>query len=123
MSIPDFSGRRFEGKRRDAESGLERAGLSLPACAATAVGGSGIIRSRERPRNLPVVLTKTEVQDVLKRMSGVPRLVSVLMYGSGIRLMECLTLRVKDLDFGRLEICVRRGKGGNETVLLRCRPA
>ena len=48
---------------------------------------------------------------VLKRMTGVPRLVALLLYGSGLRFLECLTLRVKDLDFERMEIRVRRGKG------------
>jgi len=58
----------------------------------------------KRPKNLPIVLTKAEVQSVLKHMEGVPRLVAVLLYGSGLRLLECLTLRVKDLDFERMEI-------------------
>jgi integron integrase len=70
----------------------------------------------KRPKNLPVVLTKSEVQNVLKRIEGVPRLVSVLIYGSGLRLLECLTLRVKDVDFQRMEIRVRRGKGGKDRI-------
>jgi site-specific recombinase XerD len=68
----------------------------------------------KRPKNLPIVLTKTEVRSLLSRMQGGPRLVAVLLYGSGLRLLECLTLRVKDLDFERMEIRVRRGKGGRE---------
>ena len=61
----------------------------------------------KRPKNLPIVLTKGEVQSVLKHMEGVPRLVALLLYGSGLRLLECLTLRVKNLDFERMETRVR----------------
>ena len=70
----------------------------------------------KRPKNLPIVLTKTEVRSVLKHMVGVARLVAVLLYGSGLRLLECLTLRVKDLDFERMEIRVRRGKGRKDRL-------
>ena len=72
----------------------------------------------KRPKNLPIVLTKGAVQSVLKQMEGVPRLVALLVYGSGLRLLECLTLRVKDLDFERMEIRVRRGKGGKDRVTM-----
>ena len=73
------------------------------------------VRAKRR-KNLPIVLTKAEVQSVLKHMEGVPRLVAILLYGSGLRLLECLTLRVKDLDFDRMEIRVRRGKGGKDRL-------
>lgn len=72
----------------------------------------------KRPKNLPIVLTKTEAQSVLKHMKGVPRLAALLLYGAGLRLLECLTLRVKDLDFERMEIRVRRGKGGKDRVTM-----
>ncbi len=72
----------------------------------------------KRPKNLPIVLTKTEAQSILRHMEGVPRLVAILLYGSGLRLLECLTLRVKDLDFERMEIRVRRGKGGKDRVTM-----
>src|SRR5207253_4318975 len=72
----------------------------------------------KRPKNLPIVLTKAEVQSVLRHMEGVPRLVAVLLYGSGLRLLECLTLRVKDLDFERMELRLRRGKGGKDRVTM-----
>ncbi len=72
----------------------------------------------KRPENLPVVLTKYEVQSVLRNMEGVPRLVAGLMYGSGLRLLECLTLRVKDLDFEKMEIRIRRAKGGKDRVTM-----
>lgn len=72
----------------------------------------------KRPEHLPVVLTKAEVRSLLELMSGVPKLIAVLMYGSGLRLLECLSLRVKDLDFERMEIRLRRGKGGKDRVTM-----
>jgi integron integrase len=63
------------------------------------------------PQRVPVVLSPGEVRQVLTQLQGVPRLVASLLYGSGLRLQECLSLRVKDLDFDRREITVRRGKG------------
>jgi integrase len=65
----------------------------------------------KKPKRLPVVLTPEEVQAVMKHLTGVPRLVVPLLYGSGLRLSECLRLRVKDLDFGQKLIIVRDGKG------------
>jgi len=76
-----------------------------------------VARAR-RPARLPVVLSRSEVRDVLAGLSGASRLVAVLLYGSGVRLMECLRLRVKDLDLARLRITVRRGKGGRDRVTL-----
>jgi integron integrase len=63
------------------------------------------------PVRVPVVLTPSEVRAVIGALSGVPRLVVMLLYGAGLRLNECLALRVKDIDFERREITVRRGKG------------
>ena len=63
------------------------------------------------PRRLPVVLTPSEVRSVLGQMRGTQRLAATLLYGSGLRLLECLRLRVKDVDFERHEIVVREGKG------------
>jgi integron integrase len=63
-----------------------------------------------------VVLTAEEVGLVLDRLRGIPWLVGMLLYGSGLRLTEALTLRVKDLDLDRREIVVRRGKGGKDRV-------
>ena len=63
------------------------------------------------PVRVPVVLTPAEVRTVLTQLSGVPSLVAALLYGGGLRLQECLQLRVKDIDFERREITVRRGKG------------
>ena len=67
-----------------------------------------------RPVRLPVVMTQDEVRAVLGHLSGVPHIVSLLLYGSGLRLMECLTLRVKDVDFGRGQIHIRDPKGRRE---------
>jgi integron integrase len=61
--------------------------------------------------HVPVVLSVGDVRKVLGALTGVPRLVASLLYGAGLRLQECLELRVKDLDFDRREITVRRGKG------------
>ena len=72
----------------------------------------------KRPATLPIVLTKKEVRDLLQQMKGVPWIVAVLMYGSGLRLLECLTLRVKDLDFDHMEIRLRRGKGAKDRVTM-----
>ena len=63
------------------------------------------------PVRVPVVLSLDEVRIVLKQLRGVPALVASLLYGVGVRLQECLELRVKDHDFDRREITVRRGKG------------
>jgi integron integrase len=78
----------------------------------------GVVRARTR-RRLPVVLTCDEVRAVLQRLEGVEALVAGLLYGSGLRLMEALRLRVQDLDFSRRELLVRDGKGGKDrrTVL------
>ncbi|MFN7985511.1 MAG: integron integrase [Vicinamibacterales bacterium] len=63
------------------------------------------------PERVPVVLTPAEVRAVVSSLEGVPKLVAMLLYGAGLRLQECLSLRVKDVDFERRELTVRRGKG------------
>ena len=77
----------------------------------------GVVRAR-RPRRVPVVLAREEVRAVLDGLDGTPRLVCALLYGSGLRLLECLRLRVKDIDFQRHEITVRDGKGGKDRVTM-----
>ncbi|MFZ5503496.1 MAG: integron integrase [Pseudomonadota bacterium] len=72
----------------------------------------------KRPQRLPVVLTREEVQAVLARMTGTYGLMARLLYGTGMRLMECVRLRVKDVDFGRGEILVRDGKGAKDRVTM-----
>jgi len=75
----------------------------------------GVVRAN-RPKRLPVVLTEREVRDVLSRLSGVNALIGGLLYGSGLRLMECLQLRVKDLDLDYVQLTVREGKGAKDRV-------
>jgi integron integrase len=70
------------------------------------------------PRRLPVVLTREEVRAVLGRLDGPAWLVAALLYGSGLRLLEALRLRVKDVDFAANQITVRSGKGGKDRVTM-----
>lgn len=72
----------------------------------------------KRPSRLPLVLTVDEVQRLLKHVRGTPWLVTSLLYGSGMRLMEALRLRVQDLDLDRLELTVRSGKGKKDRVTM-----
>lgn len=76
-----------------------------------------LVRAK-RPERLPVVLTREEVQDLLSAMEGVNWLMASLLYGTGMRLMECLRLRVKDIDFGYHQILVRDGKGQKDRITL-----
>ena len=75
------------------------------------VGVIELLPGARMPSKVPVVLSPSEVRQVLDQLTGVPRIVATLLYGAGLRLQECLELRVKDLDFERREITVRRGKG------------
>ena len=70
-----------------------------------------------KKQRLPVVLSKEETLRLLNAMSGVPQLIAKLLYGTGMRLMECLRLRVKDVDFELNEIRVRDGKGGTDRLV------
>jgi site-specific recombinase XerD len=70
------------------------------------------------PKRLPVVLTQSEIQAVLSRLDGTMWLIASLLYGSGLRIMEALRLRVKDFDFARREILVREGKGFKDRVTM-----
>src|SRR5690348_7906844 len=73
----------------------------------------GIERAK-KPQRLPVVLTRSEVVALLGELSGTHWLMSSLLYGTGMRLMECVRLRMKDVDFERREITIRQGKGGKD---------
>jgi len=75
----------------------------------------GVVRAK-RPKLLPVVLARDEVTAVLKHLSGTNLIAAMLMYGAGLRLLECLTLRVKDIDFGYRQITVREGKGNKDRI-------
>ena len=72
----------------------------------------------KRPQRLPTVLTREEAQRVLAALEGTPKLVAQLLYGSGLRLLEALRLRVKDLDFAQHQIIVRDGKGFKDRVTI-----
>ena len=74
-----------------------------------------VLRAK-KPQRLPVVFTREEVRAVLARMLGDKAVMASLLYGSGLRLMECLRLRVKDVDFGQNHIVVRDGKGQKDRV-------
>ena len=76
-----------------------------------------LVRAR-RPARLPVVLTQAEMRAVLSQLDGAPRLMATLLYGSGLRLLECCRLRVKDVDFGRSQILARSGKGDKDRATL-----
>lgn len=76
------------------------------------------VAQAKAPKRLPVVLNRDEVQAVLSRLSGTHWLIASLLYGSGMRIMECLRLRVKDVDFKRREILIRDGKGFKDRVTM-----
>jgi integron integrase len=79
--------------------------------------GDDLVHAK-RPGRLPVVLTRDEVRAVLEQLDGVHGLAAGLLYGAGLRLMECLRLRVKDVDFGQKHLIVRDGKGQKDRVSL-----
>jgi integron integrase len=76
-----------------------------------------VVRAKQ-PQCLPVILTRDEVAAVLRHLSGTPWIMATLLYGAGLRLMECLRLRVKDLDFAYNQIVVRDGKGQKDRVTM-----
>jgi len=75
------------------------------------------VRART-PERLPVVLSREEIGAILKQLTGTQRLIVMVLYGSGVRLEECLALRVKDLDFDRHQIIVRQGKGQKDRATM-----
>ena len=81
----------------------------------------GLERAK-RPVRMPTVLTAEEVRRLLARMHGTKKLMASLLYGAGLRLRECLKLRVKDVDFGYRQILVRDGKGGKDRVTMLPEP-
>ncbi len=74
----------------------------------------GDFKRAKKPKRLPLVLSRGEVKALLTQMHGTRRLVASLLYGSGLRLMEALRLRVKDIDFDYSQVTVRRGKGNKD---------
>lgn len=79
------------------------------------LGPIDAVRAR-RTRSLPAVLTREEIRRIFRLVEGTPSIVCGLLYGSGLRLLECLELRLKDVSLDRKEITVRRGKGGKDRV-------
>ena len=82
------------------------------------VGDLGKVIRARKPTRLPVVMTRDEVKAVLSNLSEDKWLMASLMYGAGLRLMECLRLRVQDIDFSRNEILVRDGKGAKDRITM-----
>jgi integron integrase len=82
------------------------------------IGDLGEVIRARKPTRLPVVMTREEVKAVLANLSGDKWLMASLMYGAGLRLMECLRLRVQDVDFSRNEILVRDGKGAKDRITM-----
>ncbi len=77
----------------------------------------GVIRAK-RPQYLPVVLTREEVRSVLQRLHGASQLMALLLYGAGLRLLECCRLRIKDVDFAANQIVIRDGKGRKDRATM-----
>jgi len=82
------------------------------------VGDLGHVIRARKPKRLPVVMSREEVKAVLSNLTGDKWLMASLMYGTGLRLMECLRLRVQDIDFTRKEILVRDGKGAKDRITM-----
>ncbi len=80
----------------------------------TPVGPLDHVVRAKRPRKLPAVLTRAEVRSIVGRLSGNPRVICLLLYGSGMRLLECLRLRIKDVEYAFHRITVREAKGGRD---------
>ena len=78
----------------------------------------GDVEMAKKPRKMPVVLTEKEVQMLLSRLPDAWLLVGRLLYGTGMRLLEGLRLRVQDIDFERCEVMIRDGKGGKDRVTM-----
>ncbi len=82
------------------------------------LGDTGDFTRSKRPKRLPVVLTRDETTQLLNTMTGVFELMAGLLYGSGLRLMECIRLRIKDIDFAQNQIVVRDGKGKRDRITM-----
>ncbi|MGC8842112.1 MAG: tyrosine-type recombinase/integrase, partial [Candidatus Sumerlaeaceae bacterium] len=82
------------------------------------IGDLGEVVRARKPARLPVVLTRDEVKAVLANLTGDKWLMASMMYGAGLRLMECLRLQVQDIDFARNEILIRDGKGAKDRITM-----
>jgi site-specific recombinase XerD len=81
------------------------------------IGALGEVVRAKRPQRLPVCLTVTETESILANLSGVHKLMALLLYGAGMRIIEVIRLRVKDIDFGDKAIMVRDGKGAKDRAV------
>jgi len=82
------------------------------------IGWLDKVERARKPAKLPVVLSRAEVKRVFAHLHGTPKLMAGLLYGSGLRLMECVRLRVKDIDFELAQITVRDAKGGKDRITM-----
>ncbi len=82
------------------------------------VGWVDEVERAKRPKRVPVVLTRNEVHEIFAHLHGTPRLMAGLLYGSGLRLIECVRLRVKDVDFAYARITVRNAKGAKDRITM-----
>src|SRR5213595_2932626 len=82
------------------------------------IGWLDKVERARKPAKLPVVLSRAEVKRVFAHLHGTPKLMAGLLYGSGLRLMECVRLRVKDVDFAYARIVVRDGKGAKDRITM-----
>jgi integron integrase len=95
---------------------LER-DAQVPDVGALAAGLGDVVRAK-LPTTLPTVLTRAEVRTVLAALDGTPRLIALVLYGAGVRLLEALQLRVKDVDLAQHQLTVRAGKGAKDRVTM-----
>lgn len=82
------------------------------------IGWLNNVQRAKKPTRLPVVLSRGEVRKIFAHLHGTQRLMAGLLYGSGLRLMECVRLRVKDIDFAYVRIIVRDAKGGKDRITM-----
>ena len=117
-SLSDASRQRPPLRRIDPKSGLQRNSLFVSRGLEKDFGWlQGVDRAQNRER-IPLVLSREEIKAVISRLASTPRLMAELLYCSGLRLMECVWLRVKDIDIPRRQLVVREGRAA--TIACRC---
>ncbi|MEA1865700.1 MAG: integron integrase [Euryarchaeota archaeon] len=119
LELAHIAGIRQEGRKASTQNQALSALLFLYRhVLGRPIGDLGEVIRARKPNRLPVVMTRDEVKAVLGHLTGDKWLMASLLYGSGLRLMECLRLRVQDIDFSRNEITVRDGKGAKDRVTM-----
>src|SRR5438552_18625406 len=116
--VSEPSCRGAQGRRVHAESGAVGASVFVQEVLGRELAWLDGLHRATRPPRLPVVLTRDEVERLLAELQGVRWLIASLLYGAGLRVMECLRLRVKDVDLGYRQILVRDGKGEKDRVTM-----